>query len=68
MTETPDKSMSLFTALASAAATAYALAYIAHAEWGLSRIIIREDALGMAGLLGAAIVAKIMLRRKKNGS
>jgi hypothetical protein len=68
MAETPDKSMSLLTALASAAATAYALAYMAHAEWGMSRIVIREDAVGMAGLLGAAIVARILLRRKKKGS
>jgi hypothetical protein len=68
MAKTPDKSMSLFTALASAAATAYALAYMAHAEWGLSRIVIREDAIGMAGLLGTAIVAGIILRRKNKGS
>jgi hypothetical protein len=68
MAETPDKSMSLFTALASAAATAYALAYVAHAEWGVSRIVIREDAIGMAGLLGIVLVAKVMLRRKNKGS
>lgn len=68
MKKTPDNSMSLLTALASAAATAYALDYIAHAEWGFSRIVIREDAIGMAGLLAAAIVAGIILRRKKKGS
>jgi hypothetical protein len=68
MAKTPDKSMSLFTALASAAATAYALAYVAHAEWGLSRIVIREEAIGMAGLLGAAILTRIILGRKKKGS
>jgi hypothetical protein len=68
MAKTPDKSMSLFTALASAAATAYALAYVAHAEWGLSRIVIREDAIGMAGLLGAAILARFILGRKNKGS
>jgi hypothetical protein len=68
MAKTPDKSMSLFSALASAAATAYALAYVAHAEWGVSRIVIREDAIGMAGLLGVAIAAKIILRRKNKGS
>jgi hypothetical protein len=68
MAKIPDKSMSLFTALASATATAYALAYMAHAEWGLSRIVIREDAIGMAGLLGTAIVARIILRRKNKGS
>jgi hypothetical protein len=67
MAKIPDKSMSLFTALASAAATAYALAYMAHAEWGLSRIAIREDAIAMAGLLGAAIVARIVLRRNNKG-
>jgi hypothetical protein len=65
MAKTPDHSMSLLTALASAAATAYALAYMAHAEWGLSRIVIREDAIGMAGLLGIAIIAKMVFRRKK---
>jgi hypothetical protein len=69
MEKTPDPSISLMTALASAAATAYALAYITHAEWGLSRVVIREDAMGMAGLLGVAIIAKIVFqRRKKKGS
>ncbi len=69
MEKTPDPSMSLMTALASAAATAYALAYMAHAEWGLSRLVIREDAMGMAGLLGVAIIAKMVFqRRKKKGS
>jgi hypothetical protein len=68
MAKAPDKSMSLLTALASAAATAYALAYLAHAEWGLSRIVIREDAIGMAGLLGIAIIARIVFRRKNKGS
>lgn len=68
MAETPDHSMNLLTALASAAATAYALAYMANAEWGLSRIVIREDAIGMAGLLGIAIIAKVVFRRKKKGS
>lgn len=60
--------MSLLTALTSAAATAYALAYVAHAEWGMSRIVIREEAIGMAGLLAVAIVARIIFRRKKKGS
>ena len=68
MANVPEKSMSLFTALASAAATAYALAFISHAEWGLRRIMIREDALGMAGVLGIAIIAKMIFRRKKKGS
>jgi hypothetical protein len=65
MAKTPDHSMSLLTGLGSAAAPADALAYMAHAEWGLSRIVIREDAIGMAGLLGIAIIAKMVFRRKK---
>jgi hypothetical protein len=68
MAKPTDKSMSLFSALASAAATAYALAYIAHAEWGIPRLIIREDAIGMAGLLVAAICLKIAFQRKNKGS
>jgi hypothetical protein len=68
MAKTPDKSMSLFTALASAAVAAYALAYIAHAEWGMSRVVIREDAMGMAGILVAAIGVRIVFRRKNTGS
>jgi hypothetical protein len=58
--------MSLLTALASAAATAYALAYVAHSEWGLSRTDIRQDALALAALLGVALTVKTWLRRKKN--
>ena len=53
--------MSVLTALASAAATAYALAYVAHSEWGLSRIKIREDALALAALLGVALTVKTLL-------
>jgi hypothetical protein len=68
MANVPDKSMSLFTALASATATAYALAYIAHGEWGLRRIMIREDAVGTAAILGMAIIAKMVFQRKKKGS
>jgi hypothetical protein len=68
MEKTPDRSMSLLTALASAAATAYVMAYMAHAEWGISRIVIREDAMGAAGLLGIAIVVRIVFRRKNKGS
>jgi hypothetical protein len=68
MTENPGRSMRVLTALASATVTAYALAYITHAEWGLSRIVIREDALGMAGVLGIAIMARIILQRSKRGS
>jgi hypothetical protein len=58
--------MSLLTALASAAATAYALAYVAHSEWGISRVQIREDALALAALLGVGLAAKIVLQRKNN--
>lgn len=60
--------MRLLTALASATVAAYGLAYITHAEWGLRRLVIREDALGMAGVLGIAIMAKIIFRRRKSGS
>jgi hypothetical protein len=58
--------MSLLTALASAAATAYVLAYVAHSEWGISRVKIREDALVLAALLVVAMTVKIVLQRKKN--
>jgi hypothetical protein len=68
MAKTPDRSMSLFTALASAAATAYALAYMAHTEWGMSRIAIREDAMAIVGLLVVAMAARIMFQRKNKGS
>jgi hypothetical protein len=68
MAKTPDRSMSLFTALASAAATAYALAYMAHTEWGMSRTVIREDAMAMVGLLVVAMAARIMFQRKNKGS
>ncbi len=60
--------MSWLTALVSATITAYALAYVAHAEWGLRRIVIREDALGMAAVLGIAIMARIIFQRRKRGS
>jgi len=66
MAEPPDQLMRLLTAFASAAATAYALAYVAHSEWGLSRINIREDALALATLLGVALTVKTWLRRKNN--
>ena len=66
MAEPPDQSMRLLTAFASAAATAYALAYLAHSEWGVSRIDIREDALALAALLGVALTVKTWLRRKNN--
>jgi hypothetical protein len=66
MAKPPDQPMRLLTALASAAATAYALAYMAHSEWGISRIEIREDALVLAALLGVAMTVNIVLRRKRN--
>jgi hypothetical protein len=66
MAKQPDQSMSLLTALASATATAYALAYVAHSEWGLSRMKIREDALALAALVGVAFTLKVVLRGKKN--
>jgi uncharacterized membrane protein YsdA (DUF1294 family) len=66
MAKPPDQSMSLFSALASAAATAYALAYVAHSEWGISRTRIREDALLLAALLGVALTVKIVLQSRKN--
>jgi hypothetical protein len=65
MSDPPDQSMSLVTALASAAATAYALAYVAHSEWGISRVKIREDTLVLAALLAVAMTVKIVLQRKK---
>jgi len=58
--------MSVLTALASAAATAYALAYVAHSEWGMSRIRIREDALALAAMLGVALTVNTLLGLKKN--
>ena len=66
MAKQPDPSISLLTALASATATAYALAYVAHSEWGLSRIKIREDALALAAMVGVALTLKMVLRGKKN--
>jgi hypothetical protein len=61
-----DQPMRLFTALASATVTAYALAYIAHFELGLSRLKIREDALAAVGLLVVALTVRIVFRRKNN--
>jgi hypothetical protein len=57
--------MSLFAAIASAAATAFALDYITHAEWGLSLIVIRRDALVIAGFVTLAMITKALLQRKK---
>ena len=68
MAKPPDRSLHLLTALASAAATAYALAYVAHSEWGLSVIRVREDALALAVLLGVAMTADILMRKRNNGS
>jgi hypothetical protein len=61
-----DQPMRLFTALASATVTAYALAYVAHFELGLSRLKIREDALAAVGLLVVVLTVKIVFRRKNN--
>ena len=68
MSRPPDRSLNWLTALASAAATAYALAYVAHWEWGLSDLRIREDALALALLLGAAMTVDVLLRRRNKGS
>jgi hypothetical protein len=62
----PDRSVNLLSALASAAATAYALAYVAHSEWGFSSLKIREDALALAVVLGAIMTARMLLRRRNN--
>ena len=62
-----DQSVNLLSALASAAATAYALAYVAHSEWGFSSIKIREDALVLAVVLGATMTVRMLLRRRNNG-
>jgi hypothetical protein len=66
MARPPDQSMILLIALASAAATAYALAYVAHSEWGIARISIRRDALALAMLLGVALTVQTVRRRSKN--
>ncbi len=58
--------MRLYAALASAIAVAYALAYIAHSDWGLSQIKIREDALAAVGLLVVAVTVKVAFQGKKN--
>ena len=63
MSKTNGKSLSLFSALASAAATAYALDYVIHNEWGLSLITIRRDAMAAAGLLVFATIVKALVRR-----
>jgi hypothetical protein len=65
MRNNPDGSVSWLAAFAAATAIAYTLAHFTHAEWGFSRIVIREDALGMAGLLVVAISTTIVFRRKK---
>jgi hypothetical protein len=69
MTDTPDKFTGLLTGFVSATATAYALAYVAHAEWGLRRVVIREEAMGMAAILAIAMIARIVFQRnRKKGS
>ena len=62
----PHRSMSLLTAFASAMATAFALDYMAHAEWGLSPVVIRRDALVVAGVLAVATIIKALIERKRN--
>jgi hypothetical protein len=62
-----DQPMKLFTMLASATVTAYALAYIAHFELGLSRLKIREDALAAVGLLVVALTVKSFFGGKTTG-
>jgi hypothetical protein len=66
MRKPSDRSVNLLTSLASAAATAYALAYLAHSEWGFSRIRIREDALALAGFLVIVLSLKAVFWGKKN--
>jgi hypothetical protein len=61
-----DQPMKLFTMLASATVTAYALAYIARFELGLSRLKIREDALAAVGLVVVALTVRMVFRRKNN--
>ena len=63
-----DKSIGLFTALATAAATAFALEYMIHAEWGFRGVTIREDALGIAGLLIVLLGLRAVFTRNKKGS
>jgi hypothetical protein len=66
MERTPDRSMSLFTGLASATATAFALDYMVRAEWGLSLDVIRREALAVAGVLAFATIVKALIERKRN--
>ena len=66
MERTPDRSMSLFTALVSATATALALDYVAHAEWGLTLVVIRRDALVGAGVFAFATIIIALIERTRN--
>ncbi len=59
------KQMSRFNAIASALAVAYALAYITHSEWGISRVAVRHDAMAVAALIAASLVARAIFRRKQ---
>jgi hypothetical protein len=69
MADAPGKFTGVLTAFVSAALTAYALAYIAHAEWGLRRAVIREEAIGMAAILVMTMIATMIFQRNgKNGS
>ena len=58
--------MSQFTALVSAIATAFALGYVAHAEWGVALVVIRRDALVVAGVLAFATIVKALIERNGN--
>ena len=58
--------MSLFTALATATVTAVALDYIAHAEWGLTLMVIRRDALVVAGALTLVTILRAVIEKKRN--
>ena len=58
--------MSLFTALATATVTAVALDYIAHAEWGLTLVVIWRDALVVAGALTLVTILRTVIEKKRN--
>ena len=69
MADDPNKSMSLFTALASATVIAYAVAYVAHYEWHFSRVVVRTDALILAAMIGIIFGLKILFQKRgKSGS
>jgi hypothetical protein len=63
-----DKTIGLTTALIAAVVTAFALEYMIHAEWGMHRAAIREDALGAVGLLVMLLGLKAIFTRDRKGS